>query len=175
MKEIEDVPRTYLQAITGKESRKWKEAIRDELGGLVGMGTWGVVPDPMDVNLVSTKWVFRKKINPDGTLRHKARLVARGFSQVEGEDYFKTFASTVSLNSVRIFTAHCAEEKMNIHNVDITLAYLYGKVDADVYLEKPEGLEQIMKDPLPPKPVCKLLKSLYWVKTEWVHLESDVG
>ena len=58
------------------------------------------------MNLISTKWVFTLKFNPDGTLeRFKARLVVRGFSQAYGIDYTETFAPTVRMATLRAFMA----------------------------------------------------------------------
>ena len=89
--EIEDVPRNYKAAVTGPEKDKWIPSIESELKSLDDNGTWELVIAPQDTKLVSTKWIFRKKINPDGSIRYKSRLVARGFTQVEVVDFFKTY------------------------------------------------------------------------------------
>jgi hypothetical protein len=72
----------------------------EEILSLMANGTLKEVIPPKDANLVSTKWVYTIKTNVDGSIeRFKARLVARGFSQVYGQDYTETFACTVRMNA----------------------------------------------------------------------------
>ena len=78
------VPDTYDEAIKDPIWGKlWLEAIQAELTALVANGTWDVVVPPTDANIVTSKWVFKAKMHIDGSLEKlKARLVARGFSQI---------------------------------------------------------------------------------------------
>jgi hypothetical protein len=74
-------------------------------------GTWREEVLPSGTNLVSTKWVFIIKVKSDGTLdRFKARLIARGFSQIYNIDYFETFAPTVQIDTLRVFLAIAAKK-----------------------------------------------------------------
>src|SRR6266511_2094247 len=71
----------------------WEKAIQEELAMLKTSGTWELVDAPEDANIVGSKWVFRAKKDAAGNVvQYKARLVAQGFSQVPGVDYFDTFA-----------------------------------------------------------------------------------
>ena len=73
-----------------------------EVEALVFRGTWTLVPRPADANIVTYKWVFTIKYHPDGTIAyHKARLVARGFTQAYDIDNTETFSPVVRLNSIR--------------------------------------------------------------------------
>ena len=151
--QLEDIPKSFKEAVTGKDKHKWIPSIKSELRSLIGNHTWDLVRKTKKMNLVSTKWVFKNKLNADGTIRHKSRLVARGFNQIKGKDWFKSYAPTLSLSSLRILLSLASKHKMHVHNVDITTAYLYGQVDADIHLSIPEGLEpstaveeQIMRD-----------------------------
>ena len=66
--------------------------------------TWTLVPRPIDANVVSCKWVYSLKYNPDGSIaRYKARLVARGFSQAYGLDYHETFLPVARLSCIWVF------------------------------------------------------------------------
>ena len=95
----------YKQAISDPQySEDWKAAIQEELTSLQANETWVEEVPPEGVNLVSAKWVFTIKVKLSREIeRFKARLVARGFSQVLGEDYFETFSPTVRMDTLRIF------------------------------------------------------------------------
>ncbi len=71
----------------------WKEAMEEEREALEVHGTWRVVDAPKGSNIVGCQWVFAIKCDAAGNIiRYKARLVAQGFSQVSGVDFFDTYA-----------------------------------------------------------------------------------
>jgi hypothetical protein len=87
----------------------WEQAIREELEMLKKTGTWELTERPPNVNVVGSKWVFRAKKDAAGNVvRYKARLVAQGFSQVPGVDYFDTFAPVARLAAIRSVLALAA-------------------------------------------------------------------
>src|SRR6266545_1576101 len=89
----------------------WEKAIQEELATLKTAGTWELVDAPENANIVSSKWVFRAKKDAAGNVvRYKARLVAQGFSQVPGVDYFDTFAPVAHLASICAVLAFAAAE-----------------------------------------------------------------
>jgi len=86
-------PRSVEEARKCPDWPKWEEAVNAELGQLDAMGTWEVVDKPAGVNVVGSKWVFKVKKDATGNIeRYKAQLVAQGYTQVPGVDYFDTFA-----------------------------------------------------------------------------------
>jgi hypothetical protein len=75
----------------------------EELENFERNQVWPLVEPPRDVNVIRTKCVFKNKQGEDGeVVRNKACLVAQGFSQVEGLDFGKTFASIAHLKAIRI-------------------------------------------------------------------------
>ena len=87
-----NTPKTHSEAVTGPEKQHWIPSMRDEMKSLVGNHTWDMVRKPKGTKLVSAKWAFRKKMNPDGSMRCKSRMVARGFNQRKGVDWFRSHA-----------------------------------------------------------------------------------
>lgn len=154
-------PTTFKQAMEGPNSQQWKDAAFREFSALQKMETWKLVPLPPGHHTVSSKWVWKVKTKADGSIeRYKARLVARGFTQQQGIDYEETFAPVARLSSIRMLLAIAANEKLKIFQMDVDSAYLYGKLDEEIYMSQPEGFV----DPKHPNYVCKLLRSLYGLK-----------
>ncbi|GAB2288443.1 hypothetical protein Dimus_037998 [Dionaea muscipula] len=139
----------------------WKAAMQDEMNALTSQNTWTLVPLPPDKNVVSCKWIFKLKKNADGTIsRHKARLVARGFSQEQGVDYDETFSPVVRHTTVRLLLSLAAHFGWKLHQLDVKNAFLHGYLKEEVYMAQPGGF--VNKDH--PDYVCKLHKSLYGLK-----------
>ena len=157
------VPQTYEDAVNDPVyGPKWREAIKLELSNLIRFGTWQYVKRPKDHKVVSTKWVFLVKYNADGRVEQfKARLVARGFSQREGLDFEDTFAPVIRLESLRILFAIAATYGLVAHLLDATNAYVGSKIDKQIYMEIPQGVDRQAHEP---GDVCELLRSLYGLK-----------
>lgn len=126
---------------------------------------------PKKVNLVSTKWVYTIKLNTDGSIeRFKARLVARGFSQIHGIDYTETFAPTVRMDTLRLFLARVAKENLECHHYDIKNAFTESNLKEEIYLSPPKGV------PVTKGYVLRAMRSLYGLKQaarDWNLLCKD--
>jgi hypothetical protein len=86
---VDDTPSTIEEAYSSPDVDFWKEAIRSEMDSIMSKATWEVVEGPYGCKPIGSKWVFKKKLRPDGTIeRYKARLIIKGYSQKEGEDFF---------------------------------------------------------------------------------------
>ena len=76
--------------------------MNEELDHIEKNETWELVPRPKDKNVIGTKWVFKNKFNQDGqVIRNKARLVCKGYAQVEGIDFEETYAPVEILEEIR--------------------------------------------------------------------------
>ena len=153
-------PRSLAEAKRGVDWPLWEKAIHEELATLKEAGTWELVTAPEGANIVGSKWVFRAKKDAAGKIiRYKARLVAQGFSQIPGVDYFDTFAPVARLASIRTVLAFAASENLETGQIDIKGAYLNGKltVDERIYMHQPPGYAKGSF-------VCRLKKTLYGLK-----------
>ena len=122
-----------------------------------------MVEPPAGANIVRLKWVFRAKKDADrNVIRKKARLIAQGFSQVLGVDYFNTFTPVTRLASIHTIMALAAHDDMEMDQIDIKGAYLNGELTPDevIYMRQPPGYASGKY----PQHVCKLLKTLYSLK-----------
>ena len=87
-------PSTWQEALQGPHAAEWMESMVTEVQGLNNTGTYEEVPRSAARNVIKSKWVYRVKRRPDGTPHFKSRLVAKGFSQKHGIDFFDTWAPT---------------------------------------------------------------------------------
>jgi transposase InsO family protein len=153
-------PLTYNQAVKGPDAIKWNEAMIEEHNAHLANGTWTIVKLPDGKLVILSKWVYRIKHNADGSIeRFKARIVAKGFSQRPGIDYFETFASTMRHATIRVILALAAIEDLHLRSVDISHAFINSDIDTEVYMAQPPGFVQYG-----PEYVCKLNKSIYGLK-----------
>lgn len=148
------------------DREEWITAMNEEKGNLERNETWEIVPRPTDRRVIKSKWVFKKKLNEDGTVeRYSARLVACGNAQVAGLNFNETFAPVVKIKSIRLLLAISIERDWKIYQLDITPAYLHGTLGEDVYMYQPYPFKKDPEDG-----VCLLKKSLYGLKqsgNEW--------
>ena len=128
----------------------------DEMISIEEREVWEVVDCPPDRKPVRCRWVFDTK--SDG--RKCARLVAKGFSKMPGVDYDETFSPVSCFETVRLLFAIAALEDWDIQALDVKTAFLYGKLDEEIYMDQPEGF--IIKGQ--ERKVYKLKKALYGLK-----------
>ena len=122
-----------------------------------------MVERPEDKNVIPGRWVYKVKTKADGSLEKcKARYVAKGFKQIEGTDYSKTFAPTSKPETFRLILSLAAKENFVVRQMDVKSAYLHPEIKEEIYLEQPSGFEKI--DPTGKKLVCRLNKSIYGLK-----------
>ena len=155
-------PTSFSQAMRSDFHREnWTQAMQEEFDSLTENRTWDLVEPPLGSHVLSGKWVYKLKRGPHGEIiRYKARWVVRGFEQQEGIDYHETFASVVKPMSYKAIFAIAAANDLEIEQMDVKTAFLYGDIDEEIYVQQPIGLE----DPNAKHKVCKLRKALYGLK-----------
>ncbi|GJX89465.1 putative ribonuclease H-like domain-containing protein [Tanacetum coccineum] len=107
---------------------------------------------------------IRKKDERGVVVRNKARLVAQGHRQEEGIDYDEVFAPVARLEAIRIFLAFASYMGFIVYQIDMKSAFLYGKIDEEVYVSQPPGF----LDPKYPQKVYKVVKALYGLHQVYV-------
>ena len=133
--------------------------MREEHDSLVRMGTWSHVFLPKGRFAIPCKWVFKRKLNADGTIeRYKARLVLKGFRQRHGVDYDKVFAPVVRMSTVRLFFSMVASHDLECHQIDIKNAFVQSTLAEEIYMQQPPSFEDGTGS------VLVLNKSLYGLK-----------
>ena len=158
---VDDTPRTISEAYASLDADYWKEAVRCEMDSILANGTWEITDRPYGCKPVGCKWVFKKKLRPDGTIeKYKARLVAKGYTQKEGEDFFDTYSPVARLTTIRVLLSLAASHGLLVHQMDVKTTFLNGELDEEIYMEQPDGFVV----PGQEGKVCKLLKSLYGLK-----------
>ncbi|MBW0537411.1 hypothetical protein O181_077126 [Austropuccinia psidii MF-1] len=149
----------------------WDQAINEEINSMktenvfVPVDLHEALKEIPHESILSTKWVFTKK--PE---LFKAILVARGFGQIRGINYDKTFAPTPTFNSLLLLFSTACLHNWNIRTFDVKVAFLHSLIDKPVYIWPPMGFN------VPKLKVLKLNKALYGTKQAsrcwWMHLKT---
>ncbi|GJR10959.1 retrovirus-related pol polyprotein from transposon TNT 1-94 [Tanacetum coccineum] len=122
-------PKNVNEAL-GDES--WIVAMQEELNQFVANDVWELVPQPRNMTIIGTKWVFRNKLDENGVVsRNKARLVAQGYNQQEGIDYDETYAPVARLESIRILLAYACALDFKLFQMDVKSAFLNGFINEE--------------------------------------------
>ncbi|GJZ58683.1 retrovirus-related pol polyprotein from transposon TNT 1-94, partial [Tanacetum coccineum] len=139
----------------------WIVAMQEELNQFIANDVWELVPQPRNMTIIGTKWVFRNKLDENGVVsRNKDRLVAQGYNQQEGIDYDETYALVARLESIRILLAYTCALDFKLFQMDVKSAFLNGFINEEVYVAQPPGFIDLEK----PDHVYKLKKALYCLK-----------
>ena len=162
------LPNSLAEAKRSIDWPRWKEAMEEEKVALEAHGTWKVVTLPKGANVVGCHWTYAIKRDADGNIiRYKARLVAQGFSQTPGVDFFDTYAPVAKMAAVRTTLAKAARRDDEIHQIDIKNAFLNGEFEERevVYMRLPPEIKVTdEKDK-----VLQLLRPIYGLRQSARH------
>jgi hypothetical protein len=110
--------------------------MHDELDQFTGNDVWTLGPWPTDHNIIGTKWIFKNKSDEHGiVVKNKARLVAEGYTQIEGIDFDETFAPVARLESIKILLSIACHLGFKLYQMDVKSAFLNGILQEEVYVE----------------------------------------
>ena len=157
---VEDLeaPTTIREALSGPYAEQWRSAMDQEMRSHNKNGTWINIERPLNEKVITSTWTFRIKKGKDGKSNiFKARLCARGCSQIQGVDFDENFSPVVKVVSLRTLFACSARNGWSVHQLDIETAYLHGELKERVLMETPEGYEKTGK-------ICLLKKSMYGLR-----------
>jgi Reverse transcriptase (RNA-dependent DNA polymerase) len=157
-------PRTFDEAMAQPDTAEWVSACDNERKAFEQMGVFEIVSRPCDRKIVGSRWVFRIKRGPDGTIqKYKAHVVAQGFTQVEGIDFDETFTPVAKLASLRTILVIAAERDLELHQMDVKSAYLNGVLKEEIFMNPPPGFN------VPNGMVLRLRKAVYGTKQGGCH------
>lgn len=154
-------PGSYREAMSSKEAAQWRAAMEEEMRSQAGCRSWETVQRsavPNGKRILPCKWVYKLKLATDGSIaRYKARVVAKGFMQRHGVDYFETYAPVMAYKTLRVLLSLAAIFNYEIKQFDITTAFLHAPIEEELYMELPEGFGQ-------PGMVARLRRAVYGIK-----------
>lgn len=134
--------------------------MQEELNKFERNKVWHLVSRLPKQNVIGTRWVFRNKLDENGTVvRKKARLVAQGYRQEKGIDFDESFTPVARLEALRIFLSYAAFKDFKVYQMDVKSAFLNGLLHEEVYVE-PLGFV----NPTHLNHVFKFDKALYGLK-----------
>ncbi|XP_047251271.1 uncharacterized protein LOC124886543 [Capsicum annuum] len=116
------------------------EAMKEEIGMIEKNDTWKLVDKPKDRNVIGVKWVYRTKLNPDGSVnKHKARLVVKGYALVVGLDYGDKLVPVARHNTIRLLLSLAAHSNWKLYNLNVKSAFLNGPLQEQIYVDQSEA------------------------------------
>jgi hypothetical protein len=138
---------------------KWLTACEDEMCTWKNLDVYNIVPQLKGQKVVGSKWVFHVKHSPDGSIqKYKARVIAQGFTQVEGIDFDQTFAPVTKFSSLHTVFALAAKHDLEVYQMDIKAAYLNAHLKEEIYMKAPPGFD------IPNGHILRLKKGIYSTK-----------
>jgi hypothetical protein len=127
---------SYRQAMNSPNAEKWFEAMQLEMDTLEkDLKAWSLVQREPWMHVLPSTWAFRLKRYPSGLAKKfKARFCVRGDRQIEGIDFFETWAPVVQWTTVRTIMILAAKLNLVSAQADITAAFVHAELDADEHI-----------------------------------------
>lgn len=133
----------------------------EEYESIVKNSVWDVAPRPTNKSVVSSRWLYKVKQVVDGSVdKHKAKFVAKGFSQVEGIDCDDTFSPVARYSLIKSILALLAQMGWKIHQMDVKTTFLNDMIEEEVYIKHHEGFKTFKRE----SHVCRPKRALNGLK-----------
>nr|CAN72518.1 hypothetical protein VITISV_022708 [Vitis vinifera] len=114
--------------------------MEEELKSMKDNEVWDLVKLPKGDKTIGCKWIFKTKHDFKGNVeKYKARLVAKGYTQKEGIDYKEAFSPVSKKDSLRIVMTLVAHVDLELHQMDVKIAFLNSDLHEEVYMDQPGG------------------------------------
>ncbi|GJT30402.1 ribonuclease H-like domain, reverse transcriptase, RNA-dependent DNA polymerase [Tanacetum coccineum] len=153
-----DEPKNYKEA---SNDQRWIKAMKVELDSINRNNTWKLTTLPKGRKAIGLKWVFKTKKDANGNIiKHKARLVSKGYTQEHGIDFEEVSAPVARMETVRLLLTIAANNKWEVHHLDVKSAFLHGDLKEEVYVTQPEGFIKREDN----GKVYRLIKALYGLR-----------
>ena len=156
-------PTSLTEAMQCPEWPCWEEAMKEEMEALEKHSTWRLEHPPLGTNIISCRWVFHAKKDANGNIYHyRTHLVACGFSQIPGTNFFDTYAPVMKTASICTVLVFATRHDLEVHQVDVKSAYLNGEFDDNkvIFMSVPLGVN-LTDDPAL---ALRLLHPLYGLR-----------
>ncbi|GAA6003970.1 hypothetical protein JCM5350_005092, partial [Sporobolomyces pararoseus] len=132
-------PRNHREAMSDSANENWQLGEEEEFNSLKEKYKVFNVVDksqvPRNAKILGCRFVYRRKKDQFGKVKsYKVRLVAQGFAQRPGLDFRETFAPVAKFTSIRVLLALAARQNLKLQQADVDKAYLYGKLDEELYM-----------------------------------------
>ena len=132
-------PKNFNEA---SEDINWLESMNEELDQTEKNDTWELVPSPTNKNVIGYKWVYKNKMNEKGNIViNKARLVCKGYAQIEGLDFDETFAPVARLEAIRMFLSYVCHKQFKFYQMGVKSCFLIGDLKEEVNMAQPKGFQ----------------------------------
>lgn len=128
------------EAVDSEDGKLWKEAMVDEMTSLHKTEAWDLVELSVGRKPIGSKWVFKKKTNAEGKVeKHKAWLVAKGYSQVSGIAFGDIFSPVAKVTYIRLLLSVVVSFDFEVEQMDVKTTFLHGDLEEEIYMKQPEG------------------------------------
>ena len=139
-------PRNLREVLQDPNKDSWLHAMAEEEKSIMYLDTYTETDPPPGAKVISSKWVLKTKVRSDGSLKYKARVVAKGFMQRFGKDYEEVFTPTLSYKTFRFLCALSVCRGFYVHQLDIKTAFLHANIDREgIYIRPPDGTKTVAR------------------------------